>query len=121
MVALWWRGGPDYIPVGTGGLWLERNLLQRLRDLLHIGQAGKEQLLAGNPTSGTTGREQELQPYVFPLLSKGLSKIFLDHVQKLQPTSSFMLQAFIVISSSWRRECEAVEDSRDRLNVHYEE
>lgn len=51
--------GPDYIPVGTGGLWLERNLLQRLRDLLHIGQA------------------------------------------------------FIVISSSWRREWEAVEALKD--------
>lgn len=41
-----------------------RNLLQRLRDLLHIGQAGKEQSLAGNPTNGTTGtsrREQEPQ------------------------------------------------------------
>ncbi|CAJ1400172.1 unnamed protein product [Effrenium voratum] len=31
--------GSDYIPVGSGGLWLERNLLLRLRDLLHVGQA----------------------------------------------------------------------------------
>ena len=45
-------------------------------------------------------------------LSDGLSKIF--NIVELKLSHGAVLQAFIVISSSWRRECEAVEDSRDR-------
>ena len=115
-----------------------RNLLQRLRDLLHIGQAGKEQSLAGNPTNGTTGtsrREQEPQdlmhldaiPHLFFLCRLCRPNVCFKGSLHVSPTSSSMcrswntpallLQAFIVISSSWRREWEAVEDSRDGLRM----